>query len=282
MLFSLWNKFKQPLSKGNKKKLPDADTDDTTVVMEEENLKHTALSSSEKIDAISNAFQQTEIEILERNKVLSNLNALKELMDQPKENTPEMRFSKISQYLGESECHETVRQERWPVEIFCPNCLSKNLKRIAQLPTQKPHNHRYLCLDCDTAFNDDSGTAMEHGTPPLNVWMHCWYLMGCTESLNYIAKKLGLELGMVEFMAVQLQKTFHAKQPLTRFLGYDEWNKQSQQLRQQLKEDLLLQYERLSANIATVPKDTAEHRRQSILRTELKPSITPPSGGKKR
>jgi transposase-like protein len=280
MIFNLWKKFKEPLAKSENKDLRDSEsmTDTPTIIAPPLETQEPS-SDLEKMEIIAHAFQQNEVETLERDKVLANLRALKELVDQPKENAPEMRFSKIMQFLNEPECHETFRQERWPTDIHCPSCHSTNLKRVAGLPTHKAYNHRYHCLECDTIFNDDSGTAMEQGLPPLNIWMHCWYLMGCTESLSYIAKKLGLDLAMIEFMALQLQKTFRAKQPLTRSMGFTEWSKQSQQLRHQLTEDLLHEYERLNANTATAPKDTAEHRRQLILRRELKPSITPPTGG---
>jgi hypothetical protein len=103
--------------------------------------------------------------------------------------------------------------------------------------------------------------------------------MGCTDSLSYIANKLGLDLVHVEKMARQLQKTFSAKQPLTRFIGFTEWHKQSQHLRSQLKDDLMRQYEKLNANVATQPTDTAEFRRQESIRRD--PSMKTPTGTKK-
>lgn len=236
-------------------------------------------------EQVLNDFQQVELESLERNNLMSKMKVLKELVDQPKEEKPELRFTQIKQELGPSETHETIRQERWLKDIHCPSCKSVNLKRLPQVPSKSPHNHRYQCLDCDTIFNDDTDTPMEQGVPPINIWMQCWYLMGCTDSLNYIAQKLGLDLSVVEMMVDRLQKTFLAQKPLTRFMGFEEWNKQSQHLKTQLKEDLLREYELLNANVATVPKDTAEYRRQQNIRRELTPTIAPPSptaGGRKR
>lgn len=228
--------------------------------------------------AILEAFQQNELESLQLDSVYANLQSLKNIVNQPKEEAPGLRFSKINQHLGTPETYETVRHERWQ-EICCPKCKSTHLKRIAQVPPQSSHNHRYHCLDCDTVFNDDTGTPLARGLPPLNVWMQCWYLLGCTDSLNYIAAKLGLDLPTVEVMVRQLQKTFNAKQPLVKLKNFEEWSKQSQPLRVQLKHDLLEQYERLNANIATVPKDTAEHRRQENLRRD--PSLSTPPGTRK-
>lgn len=277
-LNDLWKKYK------SENITPEKESNDEVVseIVEKEDGKK---SNLENMKNILEAFEQTEIETLQQETVHANLRALKTLVDQPKETKEEkldLRFTKINQHLSEPENHETVRKERWDENIRCPKCQSNNLKRLPQTPPQSWHNHRYRCLECGTIFNDDSGTPMESGIPPLSVWMQCWYLMGCTDSLNYIAAKLGLEIGVIEFMSQQLQKIFNAKKPLTRFLGYDEWSKQSLHLRDQLKEDLMKQYELLNANVATVPKDTAEFRKQQNLRRDLKPSTAPPSGGKKR
>jgi transposase-like protein len=223
--------------------------------------------------------QQADLESLDPETIILNLRALKGLLSQPKEEKPEIRFSQMQSMLGTPECFETIRQDRWYLNIYCPDCLSTRLKRLAQVPPQSVHNHRYRCLDCGTTFNDDTGTPIEKGVPPLHIWMQCWYLMGCTDSLSYIAHKLGLDLSTVEKMARQLQKTFSAKQPLTRFIGFTEWHKQSQHLRNQLKDDLMRQYEKLNANVATQPTDTAEFRRQESLRRD--PSMKTPTGTKK-
>lgn len=271
-LNDIWKKFKSPTVD----KSPSVDSGD--LEMSTESLKETA-----------EAFQENEKEYLEREQVLDNLKVLKKIVDQPKENDLNelsLRFSEINKHLGDPECHETVRQDRWKNNIQCPNCQSTHLKRLQQLASKSPHNHRYRCLDCLLEFNDDSETPLEKGAPPLNIWMQCWYLMGCTESLTYIATKLNLDLPTIEYMVRQLQKTFNAQKPLTHFLGYEDWSKQAFELRKQLKEDLLKQYELLDANVATIPKDTTEFRRQQNLRRTLSSTPEPPSsptiGRKKR
>lgn len=267
-LTTLWNKFRH-LYNSN------PSTPDTA--LEQDDL----IPKSSNIDTTIIDFQkeQLDFESLSMDTVIANLRALKGLVSQQKEEKPELRFSKIQQHLGIPECYETIRQERWHINIHCPDCQSTNLKRLAQVQSKSLHNHRYQCLECGTIFNDDTGTPIEKNIPPLNIWMQCWYLMGCTDSWVYIANKLNLDLATVEKMAQQLQKTFNAKQPLTRFVGFTEWNKQSEHLKEQLKEDLLKQYEKLNANIATQPKDTAEFRRQETLRRD--PSMQTPVGTKK-
>lgn len=250
------------------------------------------MSVSKDIQETKAALKQTKNDYLDiaeehlhSDNMLNNLKALQNALEQPKEELPELRFTQvIKKQLGEVEAHETVRQDRWPENIRCPNCQSINLKRIVQVPPSPVTNHRYRCLDCDEVFSDDSGTPFEKGVPPLNVWMQCWYLMGCTDSLNYITAKLNLDFATVEAMVRQLRKIFNAQKPLTNFLKYEDWNKQADLLRKQLQEELLKQYEQLDANVATAPKDSAEFRRQQIRRRTGETSIEPSStiGPKKK
>ncbi len=235
-----------------------------------------------------NFSQQTESERarVENENIIHNLQILKCILEEPKETTLESRFAKIQEHLGTPEAYETIRQERWQPNIHCPSCQSTHIQRLAQLPSKSSHNHRYRCLDCQLEFNDDTETPIETGVPPLNVWMQCWYLMGCTDSLSYIAHKLNLDLSLIEVMVLQLQRTFGLEKPLSRFQTSEDWRKQTVHLRAQLQDDLLKQSEQFNANVATAPKDTTEFRRQQNLRRHLSasthpPSTTTPSSGKK-
>ncbi|MBP9764296.1 MAG: IS1 family transposase [Gammaproteobacteria bacterium] len=270
-LSDLWKKFNTPVSSDN----------DVAVT------KKNTLTTEAKKSAL-NTYVEAETEYLQSNDILEHLIALKARMAEPKEEKPDLRATEIKEIVGIAESFETVRQERWHSNIQCPNCNSINLKRLAQLPSQSPHNHRYRCLECLFEFNDDSGTPLEAGEPPINIWMQCWYLMGCTDSLTYIAAKLNLDLTTIERMAQQLKRIFNAQKPLTHFLGFDTWRKQSEEQFKQLKEDLTKQYELLDANVAITPKDSTEFRRQQNLRRTIEPTLDPTAGtgargpGKKR
>ncbi|HXH54215.1 MAG TPA: hypothetical protein VNK03_00505 [Gammaproteobacteria bacterium] len=269
-LSDLWKKFNAPVS-----------SDSNVAVTEKK-----ARTAEELKDSVLHTYMEAETEYLQSEDILEHLVALKARMNEPKEEKPDSRATEIIKMVGIAESFETVRQERWHPQIQCPQCNATNVKRLAQLPSHSPHNHRYRCLECLLEFNDDSGTPLEIGQPPINIWMQCWYLMGCTDSLTYIAAKLNLDLTTIERMAQQLKRIFHAQKPLTHFLDFDTWRKQSEGQFKQLKEDLIKQYELLDANVATAPKDSTEFRRQQNLRRTLEPTLDPTAAtrgpGKKR
>ena len=234
----------------------------------------------EKIQDVSLALslyqqQAAECDPLTIHRLKNNMAALKALATAPKEELPENRSIKIREHLGPPECGETLRQERWQAEIKCPVCGSHYLKRLPALPPQDIHIHRYSCLSCGHEFSDDGETPLGEGSFSLQTWMHCWYLMGCTDSLAYIAKKLGLDLSIVEIMVLQLKQTFQTETPSLHVLEDEGRNTQSQRLREQLRDDLLRHYERLNAQIATQPKDTGEYRRQEETRRHPTETPTP-------
>ncbi len=222
--------------------------------------------------AVLDALQQTELEREQKNHQQENLQAIRTVVAK-KNDSLSIRFSQITKRLGASEIYESVRQERWFPEIECPECQSHHLKR---LPAKKNiHNHRYICLDCDTEFADGDELP-EPDLPPINLWMQCWYLMGCSDSLTYIAATLGVDLATVEFMTEQLKFVFNSNAPLTNNVDFKEWDRQSEDLRKQLQNDLIKRFELLDANVTTAPKDTGEFRRQQNLRRTLTASTASP------
>lgn len=282
-LNELWNKLKTAPHEDPTGLKSSSKKAESRSLLAKELTEHPSPSNHlQNAEAVINALDHHQVEVHQSELIKKNLAALKTLMDAPKEEAPEVRYTKIKQLLNPPVQHETMRHERMQPNIHCPDCSSGNIKRLVQLAGTSPLKHRYRCMDCGLVFNDDTGTPLEHDVPPLNIWMQCWYLMGCTESLSYIATKLNIELTTVEWMVEQLRRIFNAQRPLTRFIDYDEWSKQSVNLRNQLKEDLLRQYEQLSADIATTPKDTAEFRRQQNLRRDLNITPEPPSGGGKK
>lgn len=216
--------------------------------------------------------------------VRANLNNLKQWVDEPKEPQPDLRFFHIKNHLKTPEVYETLRQERWQPMIHCPQCQSYNVSRLVQIPPEPPDNHRYRCEDCFFEFNDDTGTPLgESGPPTIQTWIECWYLWGCTDSLNYIAHRLGLSINTIERMLNLLQKLFHAEKPLTRLDDSPQLDEQSQRLKERFKLEIQKTYERLNMQLAHVPLNTLQHRQHETIRRhgrldpdlELSPMVRP-------
>lgn len=217
--------------------------------------------------------------------VLLHLAALKRITSHHKRDKPDKAFQEIQQHLGDAESGETLRQERWHGTVVCVHCNSKRVKRLAQEQQKSPHNHRYVCLDCEETFNDDSETKIESGVPPLNSWMLCWYLLGCTNSLQYIASKLGLSMATIEMMVNHMQKLFKAEQPLANMLSFEEWSAQHGIKYKPIIEEVISKQTVLyGMDIAGVAKDTGEYRRmkERTRGIEVKKSENPKGKNKPR
>lgn len=195
--------------------------------------------------------------------VLRNLNELKEITKQPKTDEPDEALAGIEQRLGMPEASETLRQERWGKTIKCPECTSEQIQKLAASEQKDPNIYRYVCLSCWITFNDDSNTEMETELPPLYTWMLCWYLFGCTNSIQYISTKLGLDHSLVEMMLKYMQKIFKAEKPLTNFLTFDEWSNQyGKTYKKAIKENLIKKEVLLGRDTAETPADTHEYKKQ--------------------
>jgi len=193
---------------------------------------------------------------------IRNLIELKDIAHQKKQNSPDESYQNIKDRLGDEETGETLRQERWRNKVRCIKCGSKNIKRLPEADQKSKEIFRYKCLDCEDCFNDDSETELEKGTPPLYSWMFCWYLLGCTSSMQYIANKLNLDISTIEMMVSHMQKLFKSKQPLNHFLTFDEFLRHGKNHQVMLKESLAKKQEMLSGYSVGAAKDQHEVDRQ--------------------
>jgi transposase-like protein len=198
-----------------------------------------------------------------RPSTLFNLSKIKEETNKPKQDSPDAAFAIIQNHLGNAESSETLRIERWQDQVRCPYCNSNDIKRLSVVDQKSEDIYTYLCLACNSTFNDDSETEFEGPTPPLNTWMMCWYLLGCTNSLQYIASKLGLSVSAVEVMVRHMQKMFNAQQPMKNFLSFEEWSAQHGTHYQKVLEKALDKIaERMRGYSVGQEQDTAEVRKQ--------------------
>ncbi len=155
--------------------------------------------------------------------VLFNLSALKNAATQPEAGADlDQTAEEIRSRLGAEESGVTFREERWQGKVICPFCNAKHIKRLPIEQQTSHENHKYLCLDCKQTFNDDTNTKIESGVPPLHTWMFCWYLLGTSTSIQYIATKLGLSPATVEMMIQHMQRLFKSNEPMQHFMSFDE------------------------------------------------------------
>jgi len=231
--------------------------------------------------AAENARQQEQankseniLPIAEEPSTAENLSKIKHIIENPKEDSPDARFNEIKDIVSEAEYYQTVREERWQPTVYCPNCHSTNIQVLAKEQQIAPHNFRYLCLMCRSRFNDDTKAPFEFSMPPLDVWIQCWFLLGCSNSLEYVAAKLNLDISIVKQMVKELQDTFKVKQPLTRTMSYEEWSRQySQTFVHRVKEEILGRKRNVELHHGEAtgqPKDTAELKRQKQRKVSQK------------
>jgi transposase-like protein len=124
----------------------------------------------------------------------------------------------LSSLIDDAKCYALVRQQRWPDGVRCPGCGGATVIRHGRDDTQE-HRQRYRCKECDTRFDDLTGTALAGHHQPLRVWVLCLRLMGLDLSNRQIARELDLGETDVQVMAEQLRQGFAARLPPTRLEG---------------------------------------------------------------
>ena len=226
-------------------------------------------SKKQKSETKKPAKQKTHEELMR------NMASLKQIVTQPKELEPNDRSEMISKYLEEEEANETIKIERWHPNVYCPKCKSTNIIVLNEDNKNKEKNkdkiiqgkRKYKCKSCNNEFSDDTDTPIEHSSISMQTWMECWYLLGITDSLDFIAAKLNLDITTIRVMVRLLQRLFRAQQPLTKFVSYDDWYGESSYLQEKIKEQLVDKFDQLLGKIAVnQAKDTREETRQQERR----------------
>ena len=125
---------------------------------------------------------------------------------------------KIDNLIDDGKCFETVRSIRWPDGVCCPKCCSSKIARYGRDHTQ-PARQRYHCKDCNSYFDDLTGTIFEGHHQPLRIWIPCLYLMGLNLSNLQIAAELDLNKDDVQNMTRALRSGVNAKKPPVQLSG---------------------------------------------------------------
>jgi transposase-like protein len=137
----------------------------------------------------------------------------------------------IKKLIDEVQCYQTVRELRWPDDIICPSCQSKEVIKRGFDDTD-PARQRYECHGCNRRFDDLTDTIFAGHHQPLKVWILCLYFMGLNVSNEQIAQELEVNISDVQQMTTQLREGivkksldvhFISSLPVTQGTVYKAW-----------------------------------------------------------
>src|SRR5215467_10315287 len=118
----------------------------------------------------------------------------------------------ITNLIDEVQCYQTVRELRWPDGVVCPSGESQEVMKRG-CDDMEPARQRYECHNCDTRFDDLTGTIFAGHHQPLQVWILCLYFMGLNLSNEQIAHELGIDPDDAQVMASRLREGIVARKP---------------------------------------------------------------------
>jgi transposase-like protein len=111
----------------------------------------------------------------------------------------------IKNLIEDVQWYQTVREMRWPDDIACPSCESKQgIKRgFADTELARP---RYECHSCHTRVDDLTDTIFARHHQPLKIWVLCLYFMGLKISNEQIAHELSVNISDGQQMTTPLRE----------------------------------------------------------------------------
>ena len=127
----------------------------------------------------------------------------------------------LSSLIDDARCYELVRQHRWPDGVRCPHCGSALVARHGHDDVER-HRQRYRCKQCQSRFDDLTGTVLAGRHQPLRLWLLCLYFLGLNLSNRQIAHELDLNEDDVQAMTEQVRSGLVAKMPTVRLEGMVE------------------------------------------------------------
>ena len=112
---------------------------------------------------------------------------------------------KIQDIIDDEKCFEIIREKRWPDEVCCCRCGSKNTICNGHHKSQS-FRKQYVCKDCDKHFDDLTDTIFMGSHIALKLWIICSYLMGLNQSNKQISKELDLSENTVQNMTTAIRE----------------------------------------------------------------------------
>ena len=104
----------------------------------------------------------------------------------------------------EALCAQRLRRARWPEQVRCPHCHSREVTDIRQYMGVF---QRYLCLACGRTFNDKTGTIFENSKVSLSAWAGAAYLLTTDQPVTVIAESVGVSYPTALRMVRELRKS---------------------------------------------------------------------------
>jgi len=101
---------------------------------------------------------------------------------------------------AENEAREVLEKLRWPDNVYCPRCGSKDIIIVKPDETKKIRKGLYRCRDCrklnqTNQFTVTVGTIFEDSHIKLNVWLQAIILL-CSSKKGMSAHQLHRQLGI--------------------------------------------------------------------------------------
>lgn len=117
----------------------------------------------------------------------------------------------------EEECVKTLRELRWGTDgiVRCVRCNSSNVIRDGIDGLYQ----KYWCKDCDSYFNDRSGTIFQDTKVPLRKWFLMAFLMQYKISILEVSKTVGVAYRNAYYMAKKIRESMYARQIVERLKG---------------------------------------------------------------
>jgi transposase-like protein len=114
-----------------------------------------------------------------------------------------MELLSISDFMPSQEkCLEHLRQTRWPDDMICPICGSKEFKKNGT----ENGKQRYWCYNHEGTFSDTTGTIFHGSKIPLNSWYYFIFYYLQNHSISQLSQVLGISYKTALSMSKKIQK----------------------------------------------------------------------------
>lgn len=118
---------------------------------------------------------------------------------------------------AEEECLKTLREMRWGkgTAVRCPNCNSMNVNRDGLRGIYQ----MYWCKDCDSYFNDRSGTIFQDTKVSLRKWFMIAFLMQFKIPVTEISKTVGISYRKSFDIVKKIRSSIYANKIVEKLRG---------------------------------------------------------------